>query len=95
MLCLATPVGNKIATVKRLIHGRLNADVSRRCDHATLARTFDSLLDLSAGSLGNHGRPWPVVGERLGERDADLRVVHEKIDVGRREGRVTVMLYGR
>ena len=27
--------------------------------------------------------------------DADLRVVHEKIDVGRREGRVTVMLYGR
>ena len=37
------------------------------------------------------GRGW----ERLGERDADLRVVHEKIDVGRREGRATVMLYGR
>jgi len=27
-----------------------------------LARTFIFLLDLSAGSLGNHGRPWPVVG---------------------------------
>ncbi len=60
MLCLATPVGNKIATFKGLIHA--NADVSRRFDHATLARTFGSLLDLSAGSLGNHGRPWPVVG---------------------------------
>ena len=38
-----------------------------------------------------HGRGW----ERLGERDADLRVERDKIDVGRREGRVTVMLYGR